>query len=140
MSIVAKSVGRVIDFTLPKLLPSRVRQRLVRSLSDHDHRDNLLDRARALGFRGTWTRDEPDLAGDSRGLARTLGETWLRMKDQQRRVPSVYLPAPTWASLLDSEWAGPRRWAEAGEFGSHPRRNRGHFPSRRVALCCVRRA
>lgn len=74
MSIVAKSVGRVIDFTLPKLLPSRVRQRLVRSLSDHDHRDNLLDRARALGFRGTWTRDEPDLAGDSRGLARTLGE------------------------------------------------------------------
>lgn len=117
MPILGRSVGAVVDSTLSKL-PSRVRQRLIRSLSDHDGRDSTLDRARALGFRGTWTRDESDRAADGADLVRTLGEMLLRMKDHQRRVPSVHIPASDWASVLDAEWAEPRKGLDAGDFGA----------------------
>lgn len=104
----------VTDFTLSRL-PRGARQRLVKSLVAGGRREETLEQARALGIRDRWTREEPDSGADGAGLARALGEVWLRMKARQSTVPPAYLPAPAWASVLDDEWSGPRGWLEAGD-------------------------
>lgn len=118
MSILFKPFFPVMDFTLSRL-PGRVRRRLVKSLMANDGKEEgILDRARVLGFRGKWSREEPDLASDGAELARTLGGIWLGMKDRQSTVPPAYLPAPAWGAILDAEWSEPRERIEAGDLAA----------------------
>jgi putative sugar O-methyltransferase len=116
MSRLFKAFFPVMDFALSRL-PFRVRRRLIHGLSIYRWGE-ALEHARAVGIRGKWTREEPDLGGDGAELARILGGIWLAMKDRQNTVPADYLAAPTWASLLETEWSGPRKWLEADDFAA----------------------
>lgn len=121
MSFLAESLFPVADLAL-SWLPERVRRLMLgrrsETLADllvHAGRKGFLEYARKSGFRGKWTREELDLREDGLELARTLGATWLRMKERQRSVPPSFLPAPGWANTLSTEWAGPREWLENGD-------------------------
>jgi putative sugar O-methyltransferase len=114
----------VMDFALSRL-PWRLRRHLVGGrgevLADllvHGGRTGFLEHARRLGYRSKWTREEPDVAEGGPELAQTLGTTWLELKRRQSTMPHAYLPAPTWASILDAEWSGPRASLEAGDVAS----------------------
>jgi putative sugar O-methyltransferase len=124
MSALSESLFPVMDFTL-SWLPWTVRRQLVGGrrelLADlllHGGRNGFAEHARTLGYRGKWTREEPDVAGGASELAGALGATWLDMKERQSSIPSPYLPAPTWASILREEWSAPRAKLEAGDVAA----------------------
>src|SRR5450631_817244 len=111
MSVLADSLFQVVDFALT-WLPWRVRRhmlggngQLLGDLLVHGGRKGFLEHARGLGFQGKWTREESDSGGGGLNLARMLGATWQKMKERQIGVSSPYLPAPGWASILNTEWA-----------------------------------
>jgi hypothetical protein len=109
-----ESLFPIVNFTLA-WLPWKIRKHLVGGkgqmfgdLLVHGGREAFLEYARTLGYGGKWIRDEPDLDQDSTELVRNLGAIFLEMKKQQAAVIPAYLPAPTWASILDSEWSAAR--------------------------------
>lgn len=99
----------VLDLAL-SLTPRKIRRLgelragLIGDLFPFGGRRNFEAQMRSLGLLGKWTANAPGEPGKS-GLAQELGELLIVMKERQKSVPSEYLPAAGWRSILEEEWA-----------------------------------
>lgn len=110
-----------------KLRRSLANDPLVDDLFRYGGRSGVREYCRRAGVRRKWVQPESGPAVSTKQLSRELGAYLVRTKQLQRTVSPAYLPAATWASILETEWSDVLRTLEAEDWDVFDSFLRGFF-------------